>query len=942
MGQLLERERELDAIAELLAYARAGDARPLLFDGPPGIGKTALLTEACARADAERMLTLTARGADLERLFPFGCVRQLFERVVLRGPAESLLDGAAGLAAPVFGLARPARLLPPADDREAALIGLYWLLVALAESGPLVITVDDLQWADRASLEWLLYALPRIGGVRAGVVMASRPGDEAGGAEGRLLAAIADNADVVTPTPLGSDAAGTLLAEAAGTEMPPPVRDACVRATAGNPLLLHEVGRALAESGQPASALSVVDVERASSPRISRLVRSRLREVSEPAAELARAIATLGLDAELAHAAAITGMPVAEAALAADELRARGVLARVEGLAFAHPLVERTVYEDLPPGRRALWHARAAQLLAAASGTPERIAAHLLRSEPSGDANTVELLLAAGRDAMARGAPESAIAVLERALRERADHRDDEVLAELGRAEAALLLPDALTHLRRAYELAEPGDRRSAIALTLGRTMVAARLEDPSTVLKSIEELGADDPDLALRLEATLTTGLRMDPAWAATMSERTRRWADAVPGPTTDGARAILSCLAGEATLLGEDVDRAVGHAVAALADGRLLAAETSESAVFVFSCMALTSAGRFTLARAHLDAAHADARARGSQLGFAHAMTFRAEAALRAGDLRDAEADARAALDAMQGSRALVVGPLATAWLALALLEQGRADAARAAVAARAGDAAARSQAPFALVRYVRGLCALGERRPQRAVEDLAAAGRDLLAARCLTPTLLPWRSAAARAYAMLGDGDAARSRADEELELASATRSPEAIGIAVQALAAVGEPELRVERLRAAVEALERSEARLRHGRALCDLGTALRHAGAPRDAREPLRLALDAAERCGAAPLADRARSELLASGARPRRARVFGRDALTPAELRVAELAADGASNREIAQALFVTVKTVETQLGSGYRKLGVRSRRELAGALLAAASAESA
>src|SRR3954469_2098330 len=141
VGTLLERQTELGAIAEVLAHAPAGDARPVLFEGPPGIGKTALLREACARARSERMLTLTARGADLERSFPFGCVRQLFERVVLRGPAEArgLLAGAAGLAAPVFGLARPARLLPPADDREAALIGLYWLLVALADSAPIVV-----------------------------------------------------------------------------------------------------------------------------------------------------------------------------------------------------------------------------------------------------------------------------------------------------------------------------------------------------------------------------------------------------------------------------------------------------------------------------------------------------------------------------------------------------------------------------------------------------------------------------------------------------------------------------------------------------------------------------------------------------------------------------------------------------------------------------------
>jgi DNA-binding CsgD family transcriptional regulator len=207
--------------------------------------------------------------------------------------------------------------------------------------------------------------------------------------------------------------------------------------------------------------------------------------------------------------------------------------------------------------------------------------------------------------------------------------------------------------------------------------------------------------------------------------------------------------------------------------------------------------------------------------------------------------------------------------------------------------------------------------------------------MSALCPTPALLPWRSAAARAAARLGDPDAARAEAAEEVDLARATDAPRAIGVALRALAEVDHAGARVEYLREAVGVLEASEARLEHGHALCDLGVALRHARGVREAREPLRLALDAAERCGATPLGDRARDELLASGARPRRARGFGRDALTPAEMRVAGLAAAGATNREIAQSLFVTVKTVESQLGATYRKLGVGSRQDLARALAA-------
>jgi DNA-binding CsgD family transcriptional regulator len=158
---------------------------------------------------------------------------------------------------------------------------------------------------------------------------------------------------------------------------------------------------------------------------------------------------------------------------------------------------------------------------------------------------------------------------------------------------------------------------------------------------------------------------------------------------------------------------------------------------------------------------------------------------------------------------------------------------------------------------------------------------------------------------------------------------------IGMALRAegLSAAG-PERRVELLEQAVDTLAASPARLEYARALTDLGAAQRRAsgGAPQ-ARETLREALDAADACGAPVLADRARAELRAAGARPRRPRISGAEALTPSERRIVSMAADGLSNPEIAQALFVTKKTVEAHLGSAYRKLDINSRAQLAGAL---------
>jgi DNA-binding CsgD family transcriptional regulator len=175
-----------------------------------------------------------------------------------------------------------------------------------------------------------------------------------------------------------------------------------------------------------------------------------------------------------------------------------------------------------------------------------------------------------------------------------------------------------------------------------------------------------------------------------------------------------------------------------------------------------------------------------------------------------------------------------------------------------------------------------------------------------------------------------DEAQALVDEELALAERAGGPRALGMARRVAGLVRQD---AELLEQAVSDLERSDGALERARARIALGAMLRRQRHPKAAREHLRLGLDEADRNGATALAAEAREELLAAGARPRRARLSGRDALTASELRVASLAAEGRTNREIAQALFVTVKTVETHLGNAYRKLGVAARSELPDAL---------
>jgi DNA-binding CsgD family transcriptional regulator len=220
----------------------------------------------------------------------------------------------------------------------------------------------------------------------------------------------------------------------------------------------------------------------------------------------------------------------------------------------------------------------------------------------------------------------------------------------------------------------------------------------------------------------------------------------------------------------------------------------------------------------------------------------------------------------------------------------------------------------------------------QPATALADLYAAGQHLDAFGFTSPSVVPWRSEAALAHLALGEPKRARAVAAEELELAREFGTARAIGVALRGVGLV-EGSDGLEMLREAVARLGDADAPLEHARAATDLGASLRRAGQRAAAREPLRVGLELAHLCRATSLEDRARIELLATGARPRRPLRTGVDALTPSERRVAQLAAEELTNREIAQALFVTTRTVEGHLTHAFQKLDVSGRGELAACL---------
>jgi DNA-binding CsgD family transcriptional regulator len=232
--------------------------------------------------------------------------------------------------------------------------------------------------------------------------------------------------------------------------------------------------------------------------------------------------------------------------------------------------------------------------------------------------------------------------------------------------------------------------------------------------------------------------------------------------------------------------------------------------------------------------------------------------------------------------------------------------------------------------LAEHGRGLLLLAERNPEAALESFQAAGRRLCAWGVRNPTVVPWRSSAAVALLAVGDRRRARRLAESEVTDARAFGAPRAAGIALRALGLAEGGVVGLAVLERATAVLAHSGARLEHARALTELGATQRTLGLRVAARESLRAGLDLAYRCQASALVERSRGELRAVGLRPRRPSLSGNGALTPAERRVADLAADGLTNREIARTLFVSAKTIESHLASAYKKLGIHSRVQLA------------
>lgn len=921
---ILERETELERCFEIVAQVERREGAVVLLQGPAGIGKTSLARAVREGAQERGFAVRTATGSELDRGFPFGLVHQLLDGALSAGPPERrarLLAGAAGLAEAVLTPSGGAAT----DPSHASLHGLYWLCANLAEERPLVLAVDDLHWGDPASLRFLEFLGRRLEGLPLLVLGAARPG-EAGPAE-ELLGRLAEGpaADTITLAPLTVTGVGRALATDLGHAPEEGFVEACADVTGGNPLLVRVLARAAREHDLRGTAADAGAVAALAAPGVAGTMRTRLAGLGQAAAAVAAAAAILGDRPRLDDLAALTALPDREVADAIDRLVHAEVL-DLEHRAFVHPLIKEALTGSIPPAERSRLHALAARRLADRGASAPAVAVHLLASDPAGEPWVVDVLRRAARVAGTEGAGETALAHLRRALAEppAAGERAG-LLLELG--ERRLLAGEAqgVEELAAALDAGLSGDE--AVRARAGRASMRL-LVDPSAAMAELDDARGRtrDTGLAMRLEATALEASFYD---ARLSGQR----AGLLAGDGGPASPVLLAHRAVEAAYTARPAAEVVAGARGAIDDGALVRAVGPASPTVNLLALSLRHAEEPELSAGLLDTAEAEARRTGSLFARYYLNHARAYWHLAYGSLVAAEAHAREAYGVVAGQPVGLAHMAAAIIIAEILIERDRLEEAATLLDEHPipeGGAGSVVAPDHHAARAA--VCTL-QRRPEEALLHLRRADDALRARGWCVPLKGRVVPRLAEALHATGESEAARTLLDAEEDAARARGAHGTVGLLLRTRARIGDPAAMESTYEAAEAELRRSAMRLELAWVLQERGAVARRTGQRVAAREPLREALDLANRLGAERLGVIAREELAAAGARPQRAALSGPAALTPSERRVAELAASGLSNREVAETLWVTRKTVELHLGRSYTKLGIRSRAQLAVAL---------
>jgi DNA-binding CsgD family transcriptional regulator len=897
--QLYGRQTEMAVLAATLDARADGLAQALFFEGAPGTGKSALL--AWARADARRRgwTVLTARASVLETDNDLGVLRQVLATL------PALPDG-----------------WPPASPGPVpegpALFEMFERVSAhlldVASHDPVLVAVDDLQWCDASSLRWLAYLASRGTGLPIAIAAAGFPAELS---EHRFLAdEVVASCERHQLARLTRAQLRRWLADVLGAPPDDELADGCLEATGGNPALLAGLLPVL-----PAlPALSAKEsLENAGTAAVSRRVMPWIRRGGPEALAVAQAVTVLGDDSYPVLVARLAGLSLDGASGAIDQLIKLDILTDASPLRYVHSLTRAVVNSQLNTGLRTSLRLRASRIVRDHHCEPERAAAYLLAVDVADDPGALDTLRAAASSALGNGRPEPALRYLRRALAEpMPGSARAELLAEIGALETGLGVASPGSTLRHALSMTAEPALRVRIATDLAYADASAG-NPLGPVVEIVDEACAlSSGGLAAEAEFGIFLAYAQSADASEFLSRRLPRFRELAGDDTRLAALAGLAD-AWSGTRRGRDRAGCVRRTLSALeaidrqhawelrlrwpAAGTLIDAEEYDLA---------ETSGRF----AHRQGPAGDA---------ALWAYLRGRLAHGRGDLEAARAELRDALNnpPAAGTNAVVA-------LAHVLTDLGELEDADRLISGHVPAVRGSRTWATATLTFVKASLFMARNQHREALKGFLEAGRTLGELGIDNPAMLHWRSRAARCHAILGDRAEATSLTAQEAGLARSWGSPRALSTA---LAAAGVVALDRDAALAAVTALDGTEAESHRAAALVDLGVVLWETGATDEAHGHLQAGYALARMIGARPTWQRAARYLKHGGGRPDLGRISGVSALTAQERAVAERAATGATNRQIADEMVLTQRTVEQYLTSAYRKLGITGRSGLATAL---------
>ena len=929
---LLEREAELDEIAGALRRAQSGEGAMIMLRGPIGCGKSSLLRALPPLAGGAQVLRASA--SSLEQDYAFGVVRQLIDPILSAAPAdvrERWMTGVAGLSRIIFAAdAPPTGGASAAPVREAVLLGMTTLIANINAEIPLLIIVDDVQWTDVPSLHLLTMLAKQVDRMRVLVVAAMRDGDIR--ANRMLLSELTSLAHrELRPAPFSITATQRFIKESLGEAPDDEFVRACHEISDGSPLILASVTHNVAYHGLSPAAEHAFWVRSLRPGQLrDRLVQCLLAQ--DPAVlAFARALAVLGENAEPDLIRRLAGLDSVGCGEATRTMYELGLLKDRHDPEFAHLVVQDAIDATMTMPEREQLRLDAVQLLHRSGHPAEHVAGLLLAIASCHDSWAIEILRSAADTAARRGAPEVAVRYLRRALLDTPPDGEARarLLVDLATAERGFDAAAAVRHISYAVPLLPTARDKAAAVVRISPAML---IHDPLPVQDLITEVATElgdpatltgqDRDLALRLETRLRHSAVGDPA---ELGAAVRRLAGLDPRPLleTSAERELLTVLLHAATLSTKLTAQEITQLAIPLLERETAAPGHVHTALPLLTLI-LGSADSAAPLAVWVETALAKARLQ--EAGVEQAL-IRAEHALtllylgRIGEARSA------ALEVADLGWSAMSTTASTALSAVALELQDVELANR----VLAGDQEPTSDpCSDATRRMLLAFVTAAAGDTRQALDHVLESGARLNRLGWINPVLFPWQSSAAILHHRLGETESALRYAGEARTRAQDWGAPFAIGRALRTLALMTPGEPGTELLREAVVVLETSQNVLERGRAQLQLGSRLRAAGAA-GSDDVLQRARQSALECGATALAAKITALLRPAGDGP--ADAEPRTRLTKSETKVVTLAVDRHTNQEIADILQISCRAVEKHLTNAFRKLGIRRRTELAGAL---------